>query len=131
MSESEPTLYEVLGGEDGLRRLVNRFYHHMHHMEDARSVRAMHPDDLSGSEDKLFRFLSGWTGGPPLFTQKFGNPMLRRRHLSFAIGKAERDQWMVCMLHALEDVGVQEPVRSFMMDAFLKLADHMRNQGEG
>ncbi len=127
----EKSLYEQLGGEAGLRRLVERFYSLMHTREDAKGIRAMHPEDLSGSAEKLFCFLSGWTGGPSLFVERFGPPMMRRRHFPFKIGKSERDQWMICMLHAIEDEGIEEPVRSELLHAFLRLADHMRNQAEG
>ncbi len=88
----------------------------------------MHPSDLKSSAEKLFLFLSGWSGGPQLFVEKFGHPRLRARHLPFAIGKVERDQWMMCMLLAVEDVGIVEPVKSELLGAFLNLADHMRNQ---
>jgi hemoglobin len=128
--QEEQSLYEILGAEKGLRALVERFYFHMAERAEARGVREMHPEDLSSSAEKLFMFLSGWSGGPQLFVEKFGHPRLRARHLPFSIGKAERDQWMMCMLLAIEDVGLVEPVKSHLLDAFLKLADHMRNQGD-
>lgn len=121
-------LYDRLGGEAGLRKLVDRFYFHMDHLPEAQPIRAMHGDDLAQVKEKLFCFLSGWAGGPPLFHERYGHPMLRARHLPFAIDKSARDQWLLCMLHALEDVGVQDPLRFFLMDEFLKVADHMRNR---
>lgn len=124
----ERSLYELLGGEKGLRALVNRFYFHMANRTEARSVRDMHPSDLSISETKLFEFLSGWSGGPQLFQEKYGHPRLRARHLPFSIGKTERDQWMLCMVLAVEDCGIQDPVKSELIDSFLQIADHMRNQ---
>lgn len=93
-------------------------------------IRDMHPADLKNSEDKLFMFLSGWLGGPQLFTQNFGHPRLRARHMPFKIGKEERDQWVLCMVHAFDEVKVQEPYRSQILHSLLKLADHMRNQTE-
>lgn len=124
----EKSLYEILGGERGVRELVERFYFHMNDRVEARGVRDMHPSDLRASIEKLFMFLSGWSGGPQLFVEKFGHPRLRARHLPFPIGKSERDQWMMCMLLAIEDVGVQEPVKSQLLDSLLRVADHMRNQ---
>lgn len=126
----EPTLYEILGGEAGVRRLVERFYFHMDTRPEVREIRVMHHADLSGAKEKLFMFLSGWMGGPPLFAERYGHPRLRARHLPFKINKQARDQWMQCMLHALEDIGLEETPRYFLLDAFLKLADHMRNQPE-
>lgn len=90
----------------------------------------MHPENLRGSEEKLFMFLSGWLGGPQLFVERFGHPRLRARHLPFAIGKSERDQWMLCMVQAFEDVGIEEPIRSELLHSLLNLADHMRNLRE-
>src|SRR4051812_31725361 len=109
--ENDKSLYEILGGAPGLRNLVERFYFHMDQREEARGIRDLHPPDLQMSVEKFFMFLSGWSGGPQLFVEKFGHPRLRARHLPFSIGKAERDQWMMCMLLAIEDVGITEPVK--------------------
>lgn len=122
--------YEQLGGEIPLRRLVDRFYQVMAELPEAQGVRQMHPESMSGSAEKLFMFLSGWLGGPSLFVEKFGHPRMRARHLPFKIGKAERDQWMLCMVQAMDDEKVQEPLRSELLYSLLNLADHMRNQEE-
>lgn len=127
--EEPKSLYEVLGGEAGLRRLVDRFYHHMDTLEETQVIRAMHKD-LDDSKEKLFCFLSGWSGGPALFHERYGHPMLRRRHFPFSIGRSERDQWMLCMINAIEDVGLPEPVRTELAVALYRVADHMRNRAE-
>lgn len=124
------TPYEQLGGEETLRRLVRRFYQIMDTLPEARGVREMHPGNLQGSEEKLFMFLSGWLGGPQLFVEKYGHPRMRARHMPFKIGKSERDQWMICMVQAFEAEGIQDPLRSELLHALLRLADHMRNQEE-
>ena len=129
-SKQDPTLYELLGEETGLKKIVASFYRKMNEKPEARGIRTMHPEDLAGSEQKLFEFLSGWSGGPPLFSDKHGHPMLRKRHLPFAIGKSERDQWMLCMVEALEENVPDEEVRAFVLDALMRLADHMRNREE-
>ncbi|MNL19312.1 Group 2 truncated hemoglobin YjbI [compost metagenome] len=126
----QKTAYQVMGGEEILRKLTKRFYEVMDTLPEAKSLRDMHPASLQGSEDKLFMFMSGWLGGPNLFQEKFGHPRLRARHMPFTIGKAERDMWMICMVQAFEDVGIQEPVRSEVLHSLLNLADHMRNQQE-
>lgn len=126
---TEKSLYEQLGGEQGLRKLVERFYDRMDTLPEVRGIRDMHAD-LNEAADKLFEFLSGWTGGPPLFAQRRGPPMLRARHLPFKIDKSERDQWMICMVGAVEDCGIEDPLRSHFLEALLRLADHMRNQGD-
>lgn len=122
------TLYESLGGEAPLRRLVDRFYDLMDERPEAATIRAMHPDDLASSREKLFLFLSGWTGGPPLYFARHGHPRLRARHAPFAIGEAERDQWMACMRRALIDCEVEPALREELDRAFAQVADFMRNR---
>jgi hemoglobin len=126
----EKMMYELIGGEPVVRKICQRFYEIMDTMPEVKGIRDMHPENLRGSEEKLFMFLSGWLGGPNLFQERFGHPRLRMRHFPFAIGKSERDQWMLCMVHAFEDAGVQEPLRSELLHSILNLADHMRNQQE-
>ena len=124
---ADKTPYELIGGEVVVRKLVHRFYEVMDTLPEVKPLRNMHKD-LPAAEEKLFLFLSGWLGGPQLYVEKFGHPRLRARHLPFKIDKPERDQWMICMVHAFEDVGIQEPVRSELLESLLNLADHMRNQ---
>lgn len=122
------THYQRLGGEDIIRRLVDRFYDLMDEDPDYYGIRKMHARDLTEARNKLFMFLSGWTGGPQLYLEKFGHPRLRQRHMPFAIGESERDQWMSCMQRAMDDVGVDEKLRQELTAAFWKTADFMRNQ---
>lgn len=129
-ADKSATAYELLGGEAKLRELVSAFYRIMDTSPESRIIRDMHPQDLRSSEEKLFMFMSGWLGGPSLFEQAFGHPRLRARHLPFQIGKSERDQWMMCMVQAFEEVGVEEPLRSELLYSLLNLADHMRNKKE-
>lgn len=125
------TAYEQIGGEPVLRLLIKRFYEIMSELPEAQGIRKMHPADISTSEEKLFMFMSGWLGGPDLFVEKFGHPRMRARHFPFKIGKSERDQWMICMVNAFDDVKIPEPIRSELLHSLLNLADHMRNQQEG
>ena len=120
--------YERLGGEAAVRRLVDRFYALMDTLPQASHIRAMHPDDLSGSRDKLFKFLSGWLGGPQLYMEEYGHPRLRARHMPFAIGDEERDAWMECMTQALNEMEMDEMMRTHLLQSLRKTADFMRNQ---
>jgi hemoglobin len=124
------TFYEVVGGEEGLRQLVTRFYEIMNSEPKAAGIRAMHKPDLSEANEKLFLFLSGWMGGPPLYVEKYGHPMLRARHLPFQIGESERDQWVYCMVRAMHDVGLEEKAMLQLGNALWGVADFMRNQPE-
>lgn len=122
------THYQRIGGEETIRRLVDRFYDLMDEDPDYYGIRKIHARDLAEARDKLFMFLSGWTGGPQLYMEKFGHPRLRQRHLPFAIGEAERDQWMACMTRAMDEVGLDEKLRQELTAAFWKTADFMRNR---
>jgi hemoglobin len=120
--------YQRIGGESAVRRLVDAFYAAMEVLPEAAAIRAMHPGDLSESRERLFLFLSGWLGGPQLYTEKFGHPRLRARHLPFAIGESERDAWLSCMRHAMASIGLGDELRLELDAAFTRTADFMRNQ---
>jgi hemoglobin len=122
------TFYAHIGGAPTVRRLVDRFYDLMDTLPEAYDVRKLHPADLSGSAEKLFMYLSGWLGGPPLFVQAYGHPRLRARHLPFAIGEAERDQWLMCMRMAMDEVLAPDDATAQLYGALSDLADHMRNR---
>jgi hemoglobin len=121
------SLHDLLGGQAPLRNLVDRFYDLMSLEPRFSGIRALHPASLDGSRDKLFWFLSGWSGGPNLYVQQFGHPRLRARHLPYAIGVGERDQWLACMNQAMEETGVPPPLRQHLAQAFAQTADWMRN----
>jgi len=127
-TEHLETPYERLGGAAGIRRLVHRFYALMDELPEAYTVRSMHPEDLKGSEENLFDFLSGWFGGPSLFIEKKGHPRLRMRHSPYAVGLAQRDEWMLCMTQALTEQVEDEPFRTKLIDTFAQMADHMVNR---
>ena len=128
MSLDAPTPYALLGGEDGIRRLVDRFYDLMDTAPEAATVRALHATSLKASREKLRLFLTGWTGGPPVYVERFGHPRLRMRHFPFAIGTRERDEWLWCMDRALAEQAMPEAVRTHLRERLHALADHMRNR---
>ncbi|MEZ4401903.1 MAG: group II truncated hemoglobin [Kofleriaceae bacterium] len=129
MTTVDEAPFERLGGEAGVRRLVDHFYDRMDQRPDCAPIRAMHPADLASSRDKLAWFLTGWLGGPPVYVQRFGHPRLRARHLPFAIDDAARDQWMSCMREALAaTITADEPLRAHLELTLSRLADHMRNR---
>jgi hemoglobin len=123
------SVFEQVGGEAGVRALVDRFYDLMDLEPGYAGLRALHPTLLDGSRDKLFWFLCGWLGGPDHYQQRFGHPRLRARHLPFAIGIAERDQWMACMQQAMAECGIDAALAERLAAAFFNTADWMRNRG--
>lgn len=124
---NETSPFEMIGGEAGVRRLVDRFYDLMDAESEAAGIRALHPSSLETSREKLWLFLVGWLGGPPLYMERVGPPMLRARHLPFPIGEAERDAWLQCMERALDEQEMPAELRDFLRDRFRAMADHMRN----
>ncbi len=126
--EPTETPYQRLGGEPVLRQLVLKFYQYMNELPEVRGIRKMHAADLSGAGDKLFKFLSGWLGGPDLFIEEYGHPRLRARHFPFRIGMDERNQWMLCMNKALDDTPMDGELRELLRSALAQTATHMINQ---
>ena len=126
--ENAPTLYDIIGGETRLRELVDRFYDLMDLEPQFAALRAMHPPSLDGSRDKLFWFLSGWSGGPNHYIERFGHPRLRARHLPFSIASTERDQWLRCMALAMHELDMPEALQERLIHSFFQTADWMRNR---
>ncbi len=122
--------YDRLGGADGVRRLVDRFYAHMDQLPQAAAIRALHPEQLTRSRQKFFEFLCGWLGGPKLYVERHGHPRMRLRHMPFAIGNRERDAWMACMNRALDECVSETMLRMQLRSAFRRMADHIRNAGD-
>jgi len=129
VTSAPPTPFERLGGVGGVRALVDRFYDLMDLEPAYARLRALHPGELEGSRDKLYWFLCGWLGGPNHYIERFGHPMLRARHLPYAIGIAERDQWMACMIQAMQERDVDADLAARLAESFFGTADWMRNRG--
>jgi hemoglobin len=131
MKSPRPTHFEMIGGGERVRHLVDRFYDLMDTLPEAAGIRALHPASLDSSREKLHLFLTGWLGGPPIYVDRFGPPVLRARHLPFTIGDLERDAWMLCMERALDEQEMPAELREFLRDRFRAMADHMRNRAGG
>ena len=121
------TPFEWIGGEEKVRELVDRFYDLMDIEHGYAALRATHGSTLDNARQRLFWFLCGWLGGPQHYTEKFGHPMLRARHMPFAIGILERDQWLACMDQAMGETGVDAALRERLKTSFFQTADWMRN----
>ncbi|MBA3696528.1 MAG: group II truncated hemoglobin [Methylotenera sp.] len=128
---SKSTFFELLGGAESgtenIRKLVETFYDVMESDSKAKPIRAMHPADLTSAREKLFMFLTGWTGGPQLYIERYGHPFLRKRHLPFAIDESARDQWMYCMIQAMQQLGYDDKLMTKLAEQLYGVADFMRN----
>jgi hemoglobin len=119
--------FELIGGVEPITKLVERFYFHMNTLPEAAGIRAMHEPDLTHTKEVLVKFLTEWLGGPKVYSAERGHPRLRQKHISFTIGEAERDAWMLCMKHAMNDVVSNDKLKQQMEQAFFKTADFIRN----
>lgn len=128
MTEESTNLYQVIGGAERVRAMVDRFYDLMDLEPEFQLLRSVHGSSLDNANERLFMFLSGWMGGPDLYQEAHGHPRLRMRHMPFGIGTQERDQWLRCMAWAMEDVGIATELRVRLMNSFFQTADWMRNK---
>ncbi len=126
--ERRDTPYELLGGDAGVRALAAAFYAAMDRLPEAATIRAMHGANLEPITTKLYEFLSGWFGGPRLYFERYGSVCMHEPHSPYAIGAAERDQWLLCMKHALDEVGASEEVRALLRVPMYRFADALRNR---
>ena len=129
--ETQPvdTPFQWIGGEECVRALTDRFYDLMDLEPAYKELRAAHGNELTQAREKLFMFLCGWLGGPSYYTDQFGHPRLRMRHMPFAIGIKERDQWVACMDQAMAETQVPAELRERLKNSFFQTADWMRNKG--
>lgn len=131
MADETITLYEAIGGDAAVRALTRRFYELMDTLPEASHCRAIHPPDLTGSESKFYDYLTGYLGGPPVYVEKYGHPMLRRRHFVAPIGATERDEWLLCFRRAMDETIENPKLREIIWRPVEKLAFHMQNREEG
>jgi hemoglobin len=123
------TPFAWIGGESQVHALVDRFYDLMDLEPGYTALRAAHGTELANAREKLKMFLTGWLGGPQRYTEQFGHPRLRMRHMPFSIGIAERDQWVACMDQAMQETAIDDALRTRLKESFMQTADWMRNRG--
>ena len=127
---AEQTPFELVGGADQVRALVERFYDVMSDREPA--LARLHPCTPDGrveqpSRDRFALFLIGWLGGPQDYIAQHGHPRLRMRHGRVPVDIAMRDAWVRCMTAAMDDLGIAGPVRAFLDARFADVANFLRN----
>lgn len=109
---------------------MEHFYNLMESAPEAATIRSLHAESLAQSREKLFLFLSGWSDGPALYEERFGNPRLSQRHLPFSIGERERDEWLWYMHKALDENKICPEVKVHLKGWFAEIEDFMRNRQE-
>ncbi|MFP6848986.1 MAG: group II truncated hemoglobin [Pseudomonas sp.] len=93
--------YQAAGGIDGLRLLVGDFYRLMDEQPEAAALRRLHGANLELASDKLACFLSGWLGGPRLFSERYGSIALPAFHAQWSINEQLSQSWLSCMAQAI------------------------------
>lgn len=127
-AETAATPYEQLGGEAWVRAFCARFYALMDSLPEAAACRAVHPPSLERAEQRLYEYLTGWLGGPPLYTSQYGHPRLRMRHFVAPIGRPEIEGWLACFDTAWNELVTPSPMADAVRQKVEALAWHMANQ---
>ena len=120
--------FQAAGGFEGIKQLVDAFYDAMENLPLARTVREMHSSDHDESRDKLSRVLTGWLGGPKLFSEKYGPIRIPVAHRHLEIGPAERDAWLACMQIAVDAQPYAQDFRDYLMAQLYVPAERSRNR---
>jgi len=118
--------YIAAGQLEGIRKLVDRFYEYMDKLPEAKKIRSMHPQDLTVSRDKLTCFLSGWLGGPRLYSEKYGSISIPMIHRHLSIASAERDAWLLCMREAANDQFYHNSFKRYLLEQLFVPAERVR-----
>ncbi len=127
--DNNASLFDRMGGQGAVFQLANRFYDVMQRDDVARDVLDMHPDDLTRSRKRLAHYLCEWFGGPKLFGEPYVNPTwLKQRHIHLDIGIEARDQWMHCMLTAMNELNYEEQLSQELAKKFYELAGYLRTK---
>ena len=125
MTFNGQTIYDLVGGEDTFKRLVDSFYDRVEKDEELRKI---FPEDLEPGKKWQFLFLMQYFGGPQLYAGERGHPRLRMRHMPYTITPDLSNRWVQHMLDAIDEVGIQEPAKSVMRDYFDRGASFMINR---
>lgn len=118
--------YQALGGESGIRALVESFYRVMDSAPAAQGIRDLHASDLSESIEKLICFLCGWTGGPKRYAEVYGPMRIPQAHIHLPVGAAERDAWLLCMEKALDEQPYSDDLKRYMLKELYRPAERIR-----
>lgn len=127
MFDPQKTIYDMIGGHDTLRKLVDAFYKRV---GDHPDLAPIFPDDLTETADKQLLFLTQFFGGPTLYSDQYGHPMLRARHMPFEITPTRAKAWLACMAEAMDEIGLEGPVRNYMYERFIQTGNHMVNTAD-
>ncbi len=126
--DSQPTMFERLGGHETFERLVHAFYVGV---AGDPALRALYPDeDLAAAERRLRMFLEQYWGGPTTYSAERGHPRLRMRHAPYAVTPEQRDRWLRHMLAAVDSLGLDRELEATLVDYVVRAAYMLVNAPE-
>lgn len=127
MERYNQTIYEAIGGEAAVRKMVEAFYPRV----QAHPLLApLFPEDIMPVMERQFMFLTQFFGGPSLYSDQFGHPMMRARHLPFPITRDRADAWLGCMREALHEIGMEPGLAAMVIDRLSGPAYHFINTND-
>jgi hemoglobin len=115
-------------GEENLRLLVDRFYDLVFENEQ---IAHLFKTDKETIKEKQRLFLTQFFGGPPLYSQQYGHPQLRARHLPHPIGEDDAVAWLSCMSAAITSLPLEEAIKDELFKRLVPTAMFMVNRGDG
>ncbi|MGI1677315.1 MAG: group II truncated hemoglobin [Cellvibrionaceae bacterium] len=118
--------YKMAGELSGITDLVNQFYDNMSEFDEAKKIRSMHSSDLSESRKKLTYFLSGWLGGPKIYSEFYGEIIIPLAHRHLSVGVKERDAWLICMEKAIAEQAYEESFKKYLLEQLSVPAERIR-----
>ena len=121
-------IYDAIGGAPAVRRLVEAFYPRV---QAYPLLSPLFPEDITPVMEKQYMFLTQFFGGPSLYSDRHGHPMMRARHLPFPITKERADAWLGCMRGALAESGLPEELQTLVLQRLSGPAYHFINTGDG
>ena len=128
--DANTSFYDLIGGEAGVRRLVEIFYDIVEKEPVGDKLHILHLRGMGVAHSRIeqFHFLSGFLGGPRLYVEKHGHSNVRTMHEHVEIGPEARDAWLKCMDLALDRMAVDPNVKDGMMAHFTRVATVLRNR---
>lgn len=121
------TPYELLGGNETIQKLVDAFYPKVY--SDPR-LAPLFDDDMETIKEKQRMFLTQFLGGPSLYSDVYGHPMMRARHMPFEITPSRAEAWLECMRSAMDEIGLEGELRDYFYERLKLTAYHMVNTDE-
>lgn len=122
-------LYDLVGGEAGVNRLVETFYDIVETEPQGAPLHILHMrgHGVSHSRIEQFHFLSGFFGGPQLYLERHGHANVRQMHAHVEISAEARDAWLTCMSMAIDRMGLADAIKAQMMGPFTRVANVLVN----